>query len=170
MPDLLSVPNMAVYRRLKFIEYSVRRVRSAQQSGANLVDCLEPSDLRILKLPLGSAKGSTKKDKRGSCALALLAQAWNWTESFHVDGRVYMPTLHLVATSWLILCFCSHSLESCEGSRIEHEESSSLVTHLARQFQTTASTETEVLPLRIPRKHFAILAFSFYIDIFKFLL
>lgn len=76
-----------------------------------------------------------------------------------------MPTSHLAAISCLILCFCS-SLESCEASEIEHEETSSLVTHLAPQFQTTVSTEKEVLPLRIPRKRFAILAFS--LDIFDY--
>ena len=79
-----------------------------------------------------------------------------------VDARrVHVPAMsHLLAISCLLtLSFCGHSLESCESSEIEHEETSSLEIHLARQFQTKVPTETEVLPLQIPKKCFAILAF-----------
>lgn len=77
-----------------------------------------------------------------------------------VDARrAHMPGIsHLLAISCLlILCPCNHSLESCKNSKIEHKETSNLMTRLAQQFQINVSTEREALPLQIPKKCFAIL-------------
>ena len=77
----------------------------------------------------------------------------------HVRMRA-VPCL-LAIFCLLVRCPCSHSLESCKNSEIEPEETSSLVTHLARQFRTNVSTEGEALPSQIPRKCFAVFIHSF---------
>ena len=76
------------------------------------------------------------------------------------DGRVRMPGIsHQLAISCLLhLCSCSHSLESCHSSKIEPDGTSNLMTRMAHQFESNVSTESEVLPLEIPKRCFANLA------------
>ena len=100
--------------------------------------------------------------------VAAWAQARDSTESFHAwyymveARRLHMPGIsHLAISCLLILCSSCHSLESRKSSKIEHEETSNLMTHVARQFHSNVSTEREVLPLQIPRKCFAILTLQY---------
>lgn len=79
--------------------------------------------------------------------------------------HVHMPAKprFLAILCLLVHCSCSHSLESCKSSEIEHEETSTLVTHLARQLGTNVSAQTEVSNLLIPRK----LLFNYKKNLFK---